>query len=742
MSDTDIGHGDQARLGADLARLRLSFGAKQSKIAAALKVDTSRISRIETGEITPDADEISKITRAIGTKEAKEYADYYRQVWSVLDKPPFWHPNRRELFEAEQQLANLDAFYQKSQTSETARAQAGLYKDTIVAASSYLRGLDHSIAFVGDIGVGKSTAICFSAGLLLPADPKAPGALSKRAVLETGSGRMTLCEVQLQKAGKDTFALVVYPHSQEEVFRTVSDFCASLIDAYSGPVTEQDGRGVSEEVNKALRNMAGLARKLEKGPDGKPQRFDPAIELVRSCHNGSTELTPEIRKQLLAEVTAEVLKRLKLEQRTTTEFRFEEASLVAGLRRLRELFASVNKGLRSDVSLPRRVDLIVPMPLLGSRPYNIRIIDTKGVDDTAIRPDIRAYLDDPRTLTVLCSRFNTAPDSTMQMLIQNLADTGAQRVMADNVVLLVLARESEIMDTQDDVGNRAETPEEGYRLKEDQVKWALAKIKGAENIPIIFFDVLHDEQEAITEALARQVEQMRQHYVGRIHEAGKAIPELIKRHGEEETKKAQAEVQRKLRIFIQQHLQLGAQTQGIHESLIYALKNTHARTVWATTTRNGSWPGLDAYHFLGSGTAIDAQNRMQPIFNALEGVLENMLGDETLTPAHDYLSELKRAALLWKDRFLADATASGREIFRAALFADDALWDDCANWWGTGMGFREPVARQIREWCDSHTELSMAVEKRVQQAWRDCFLGVLAKLCDSEDLLKGQNPSG
>ena len=118
-----------------------------------------------------------------------------------------------------------------------------------------------------------------------------------------------------------------------------------------------------------------------------------------------------------------------------------------------------------------------------------------------------------------------------------------------------------------------------------------------------------------------------------------------------------------------------------------------------------------------------------------------MLGDETLTPAHDYLNELKRAAQLWKDRFLADATASGREIFRAVLFADDALWDDCANWWGTGMGFREPVARQIREWFESHTELSMAVEKHIQQAWRDCFLGVLAKLCDSEDLLKGQSTS-
>src|SRR5437867_446415 len=532
MNETNIGPNGQIRVGADLARLRLTTGAKQSKIAEAVKVDTSRISRIETGEITPDADEVAKIARAIGTKDAKEYADYFREVWSVLEKPSFWHPNRKELLEAEQDLASLEACVKKEQTGDSAKAQAELHRDTLVYASDYLRSLDHSIAFVGDIGVGKSTAICFTTGLLLPADPKAHGALSKRVVLETGSGRMTLCEVQLQKGAKDAFALVVYPHSQEEVFRTVSDFCASLIDAYSGPAGEQGGRGVSEEVNKALRNMAGLARKLEKGPDGKPQRFDPAMELVRACHNGSTELTLEIRKQLLAEVTAEILKRLKLEQRSTTEFRFEEENQVAGLRRLRELFANVNKGLCSEVSLPRRVDLIVPMHLLGKRPYAIRIIDTKGVDGSAIRPDIRAYLDDPRTLTVLCSKFNSAPDPTMQLLMENLANTGAERVMAESVALLVLARGAEVMDTQDDVGNRAETPEEGYRLKEDQVKLALSNIKGAESIPVVFFDVLNDEHQAITDALANQVERMRRHYVRRIQEAGKAITEVIKKHGQ------------------------------------------------------------------------------------------------------------------------------------------------------------------------------------------------------------------
>ena len=60
-----------------------------------------------------------------------------------------------------------------------------------------MKSLEHTIAFVGDIGVGKSSAICGLTGLLLAAEPKVGGPLSRRVVLEAGSGRTTLCEVQL-----------------------------------------------------------------------------------------------------------------------------------------------------------------------------------------------------------------------------------------------------------------------------------------------------------------------------------------------------------------------------------------------------------------------------------------------------------------------------------------------------------------------------------------------------------------
>jgi transcriptional regulator with XRE-family HTH domain len=714
--------GTLPKVGSDLARMRLTAGSKQSEIAEVMKVDTSRVSRIETGEVLPDEDEIKKYAKAVGTPEAKEFVEFYSEAWKCIEKPWFWHPARREITQAEKLLKRLEAFLAGPELSSVAKAQAEMHKESILRAVAYLYDLEHSVAFVGDIGVGKSTAICAIAGLLIDGDGDGKKPLRDKVVLETGAGGITICEVHVRSEFKNAFGLVVQPHSDDEVFRTVSDFCASLIDTRDG--SEGGVRGVSQEVNRAIRNMSGLVRTQTKGADGKVTRSDPAAELAKQCSGN------------LAELTAEVSRRLKLEQRKNCEFRFEESDLKVGLKRLRQLFADVNNGRCADVSLPRRIDLIVPFSLLGKHSYGTRIIDTKGVDGTAIRPDIRAHLDDPRTLTVLCTRYNNAPDPTMQALIENLVNTGAGSNLGERAVLLVLPRQNEALEMKDDTGLHAESAEMGYRLKQDQVLAKLCQQKGGENIKVLFFDVLNDEHAHMAKSLSQCLDQMRSAQGKRVVEVGQAVDELIKRHGEAQTKAAQEEVRRRLKIFVRGHLTLGDRVHPIHEQLIHGLRTTNARTIWASTRRNGSWPGMDAYHFLGIGTAIDAQTRSQPIFHGLNELLANMQDDEKLSPAHDYLLELRRNIPQWREKFLGDATSAGRELFRAVLYGDDQLWDSCANRWGAGSGYRDDVASWVRNWCEDSQQqpIHSSVEKRVRQSWVDCFLKPLATLCGASDL--------
>jgi len=702
-------------IGNDIARLRLTAGLKQSAIAESLKIDASRVSRIETGEVIPELEEVQQLAKAIGSPEAMDYARYAAEHWNVIPKPPFWHPSRLALRKAEQTLTELANFLEKHNPDGYAKAQFEMHRESLLKSTSYLESLFHSIAFVGDIGVGKSTAICAGSDLLVEPDKTAKKTAPK-AVLETGGGGTTLCEVHIHSETVDVYGLIVQPNSETEVFRLVNDFCAALVDRHNG-LTE-GVRGVSQEVNRAIRNMAGLVRPQGKG-ETKTSPPDPAMELVKQCEGN------------LPEVAAEVLARIKLGLRTQCEFRFQESDRQAGLKKLQQIFAEVNRGQRADVSLPRRIDLIVPFPLLGKRSHQLRIVDTKGVDGTAIRPDIRAHLDDSRTLTVLCSRYNDAPCTTMQGLLEHLVNTGAENIISERVAMLVLPRQNEALAMKDDSGMNADTIEEGYRLKREQAGSKMAQFKDGDKVPILFFNSMDDDRSGLSKSLIEGVQKMRNGQVERISQVYSAVRELIKSLGETKSKAAHTEVIRRLKQFVNKQCKLPERTQKPHQRLIEALQLLHPRTVWATTRRNGTWSGLDVYHFLGVGTATDAQARSQTIFSGLDGVLADMSNDEQLAPAVEFVSELRKNVSSWRETFLSEATTVGRELFRARLFEHEHLWTTCADFWGDGPGFRNAVANELRLWCEDskQADLLETVEKRVITLWDEAFVEPLRKLC-------------
>ncbi len=79
---------------------------------------------------------------------------------------------------------------------------------------------------------------------------------------------------------------------------------------------------------------------------------------------------------------------------------------------VKEAFGAVNKGQIRDVPLPETIDLLVPNFGQSFGELEITLIDTKGVEDHAIREDLEARLKDMRTSVVFCSHFNDAPGPT------------------------------------------------------------------------------------------------------------------------------------------------------------------------------------------------------------------------------------------------------------------------------------------------------------------------------------------
>jgi len=451
------------------------------------------------------------------------------------------HPQFKILYRAKECLQKLNDFCKDQNLSALLVSQAEMYQKDLKEMMDYLTPTNHNIVFIGEIGVGKTTAECFLMGLTVPGDttkdvlPKAvpkigeggttgsevtllqgekekihTGLQSKdevgvgktiaecssqnqavlgdttknvlpKVVLETSGGRTTVCEVIIQQG--DKVGIRIEPQSDTEIYNLVTEFCAGLLESEVATETHKSEKsqkiGVSQEIERVIRNMAGLTRKSQKEADGKTYKSDPAIELIKSITKESdssqnVSFEESFRMRLDKDkLFPEVWSRLHLRERTRKEIWCDRNTDADCLTWLKEFFAKINKGMLKDMSLPRCVEVIVPPSFLQNHAYQLRLIDTKGIDETAIRPDLQKWLEEPRSLTVLCTRFMPAPDKNVQELLKHLIEMGQTSLIKERLLLMVLPRPGEAKQVTDDEGKEGKTDDEGYAEKQSQVNSAL-----------------------------------------------------------------------------------------------------------------------------------------------------------------------------------------------------------------------------------------------------------------------------
>jgi transcriptional regulator with XRE-family HTH domain len=703
----------ETNLGPELAQLRKGAKISQADIASKMGVDQSSISRLERGDVKPSTEDLQKYLLALdGNPTAKEFAQHMESQWKCIEKPSFRHPYRKKLWLAETTLAELQTFTSAPGTPAHLVQQAKLYENGIRQAAAYLLDLRHNFAFVGNIMVGKTTALCCVADLLI----EGPESLKQRVVLETGGGWVTLCEVQVrsmdsspEQGGK--FGLVVYPYSQNEIFRLVSDICASLFAMREGKESESRA---PEEIERALRSMAELIRRPAKGPGGVLE--DSLLELAETYD------TPE-------ELTAEFIARMKLDERTTSDIWFDAPSVQEGLAWLQGEFRKVNNGRNPKVSLPKRIDVFVPRQLLKGSPYETKFIDTKGVDESAVRPDLQIYVDDQRTVTLLCSHF--APDQTMIELLDHLAATGKAGAISERIIFLVLARRDEALAINNEDGTAVDDVHDAYSLREAQIRSRLTRFPGGKNLPILFFDAAEESPGPILEGLEVKLNELRSIQGARLQELASATEDLVTTYEQLQVQMAFAKLREELQQFLALHRQLPPRTMPMHERMLDAFKESHARTVWASARRNGDWVNLDSYHYVGMGANMDAKNRSDPAMTALENLLDKLLEDPDCAAIRNHLVVLKSDVATWRLTFLDQVSRRSQEIFRAVLYPDHRLWNRCLVFWGQGKGFRAKVAKQVQDWLEEevHTWIQEAVEGITMKDWNDFFIAPVQAQC-------------
>jgi transcriptional regulator with XRE-family HTH domain len=698
-----------------IARIRGEAHLTQLVVAQKAGLDQSRVSRIEKGEVVSpgDVERVLDALADLGATGAADYKAYAARDWQYVEPPSFWNAERACLELAEETLEQIETFF-GSDPPWPLRRQLERHRDSLLRASTFLTRQNHCIAFIGDLGVGKSTAICFLFDLLV--QPSLADKQINRPILETGAGGTTICEVHVKRGPE--FGISIVPMTESEQRQFIADFCAAkwiLINSDQRENTESVG--VSREIERAIRNMSGLSRRRET-KDGKVTYHDPVTELARSC--ASEE---EFRTQVLGLVG--------LSDRTCRELWYDSATRKHPMEWVMDTFKAVNNGRLRDAPLPRSIDLLIPNFGRDFGELEISVVDTKGVDDVAVREDLDIRLKDARSAVVFCSRFNDAPGTSTKLLLEHMRKTFSERVDTGKVSILALPRSGEARATKDDMGELALTDAEGYEFKRMQVSGELAT-DDLSGVPMMFFNVESDDPKAARADLFRQLMRMRKSVEEQLFDLCAAVQEIIENREQQAITAAIEEVAGRLNTFLEGNRRLGAREQLAYAEAISTIKTVrYAATLWASTRRNGEYSGLNVVHLVGVGAARDASQRSDSWFESLDAFLKSLKADSGLTLATKTIEQIAKGAAASKRAFIDTAQRAGVEVYKDPL-AQAGVWAPCAAEWGQGPGFTRRVANRLEGWFATQNDLKDKLEEILNTLWEQTVILPLRRLAEEK----------
>lgn len=551
--------------------------------------------------------------------------------------------------------------------------QLSNYLELFEDSASYLINKNHRLAFIGNIGTGKTTAICHILGLLDGKDP----------ILSTGSGRTTLCEVDI--ISNEVLKIEIDPYTDNEVYSYIHDFSLYLIEEENKSKTDtSETFKLSAEIERALRNMLDL--KITRSKDDKGKRITNDLAKEFSSDFKNTE-----------SLTEALVTRINLPERDKTVFVNEDNT--PQNQWLHDTFKMINSATHINVGLAKRIVITVPMPLFDGIDYSLVVADTKGVDQTVNRKDLDDCFTDSRTVSVISCRFNDAPDKTMSDLLKNAVDAGLASRIEDETVLLVLDRDNEaenVIDIDEAIGDKSE----GRDIRCDHIDNDLRHSSKINSLDIKFFDAKNDSPLELHKYLSSKVSKLRDTHFARMSEIENAVSDIEKELDSQTALQAKLQVKSTLEPWLKKALSCSPSLKEYFLPLIRDIsdRGTYAASVRASVNRRGEWHNLNYYQNLASSARIQVVEQIGALKKELIVLIDNMLSQNDLQPAYALLKQLKHTTEKRLGDMYQDVFAKGRAVYESELSSDSALWNSLISEWGQGPGYKGRVGQDSQEW--------------------------------------------
>lgn len=597
----------------------------------------------------------------------------------------------------------IEEIFLNTTLQDSTRSQLENHREMYERSEKYLLDNEHKVAFIGNVGAGKTTSICYLLGLVSKDTP----------ILSTGSGRTTLCEVHIKKASE--VKIEVLPYTDEEVHSYLYDF--SLYLKSDDEDSEQEGFKLSAEIERALRNMLDL-KVVRKKVEGKRTATDYAKIYADQFINAD-------------KLYQELVQRINLSNRTQTSFiNLNEQEQMAWLH---ETFKLINSATHKNVGLAKKITLFIPELKITEDAFTITFIDTKGVDQTVNRVDLDQCLTDDKTISIFCSRFNDAPDQTCSKMIDSALNAGLKPRLSDESMLLVLDRAGEaedVMDYDEAVGDK----EDGRDIKAEQINSELSQKYAVRNLDIEFFDAKLDESKDVLNLLVKKVQASRIKHEQRLIEIYQSVCEIEGEIKSQSTSMAMNQVKLTLEPWLKKTQACSPTLSEFFVPLVNAIssKGTYAASVRASVNRNGDWNRLDYYQELAVAARGQCVSKIYPLRDELIILIDNMMSQSDLKPAFSLLKQLKLTTEIRLDEISQLALARGRSVYESKLKSDDIFWNENYHEWGKGSGYKDRVSGHTHQWfkINDYSRFEFEVTRKLVEQWEH-YIQEIEKLIGS-----------
>jgi hypothetical protein len=355
--------------------------------------------------------------------------------------------------------------------------------DRLKRIESILSIQRYNLVFIGQVGVGKTTAICHLFGLIREvtnsrsterSQSKSRKSNKFKELLSTGSGKTTICEVVIRAAGYTN--IEIEPYDKKELQQIIEEFSLWIWQKQYPQVVKEKIEMPPDELLRAIRNIVKLPESVVNG-----KIVDQALEFAARF---SSDQYQEFKKQMTDRGQLDNRTEAKIHPLANCEDRKLWVSTT---------FQSLNVANLANFSIPKRIYINLDSELLdfSNHPRLGSIIDTRGLDLlTKDRRDLASYIrENDNSICIFTEKFASAPGNVMPIISKYL--TTASVDIDTKCAVIVMHRKGEPEKVVDASGQAVDDMVEGIALRKANIENVFsgeAVNLSANNI--IFYDAL------------------------------------------------------------------------------------------------------------------------------------------------------------------------------------------------------------------------------------------------------------